>query len=49
MPDEKTTISELRNLIEDFVRARDWEQFHSAKNLSMAISIESAELMDFFK
>jgi len=49
MPDEKTTIADLKNLIEEFVHARDWEQFHSAKNLAMAISIESAELMDLFK
>ena len=49
MPDYESTISDLKQLIEQFVSARDWEQFHSAKNLAMAISIESAELMDLFK
>ena len=49
MSDEKTTISDLKHLIEDFVKVRDWEQFHTPKNLSMAIAIEASELMDLFK
>ena len=49
MPDEKVTLVNLKELIENFVDERDWAQFHSAKNLSMAISIEAAELMDLFK
>ena len=47
--DNSTTISELKNLVEQFVKERDWEQFHSPKNLSMAIAVEAAELMDLFK
>lgn len=47
--DNTTTIAEIKNLIEKFVVQRDWAQFHSPKNLSMAISIEAAELMDLFK
>lgn len=31
-----------------FVRERDWEQFHSPKNLSMALAAETAELMEHF-
>ena len=31
-----------------FVRARDWEQFHSPKNLSMALAAEAGELMEHF-
>lgn len=31
-----------------FARAREWEQFHSPKNLSMALAAESGELMEFF-
>lgn len=42
-------ISELTQLLRDFAAARDWEQYHSAKNLSMAISIEAAELMEHFQ
>ena len=32
----------------EFRRARDWEQFHSAKNLAAAISVEAAELLQCF-
>ncbi len=47
--DKNVTISELQNLIMDFVRKRDWEQFHSPKNLSMAIGSEVGELMAHFR
>ena len=33
----------------EFVQERDWEQFHSPKNLSMSIAIEAAELMEHFQ
>src|SRR5262249_10183624 len=38
MPDQTTTISTLRDSMRTFVRERDWEQFHSPKNLAMALS-----------
>lgn len=44
--DDITTISRLKTKIESFVKARDWEQFHNPKNLSMALTIEASELMD---
>ncbi|MBN2588301.1 MAG: nucleotide pyrophosphohydrolase [Sedimentisphaerales bacterium] len=47
--DTNVTISELQNLIMDFVRKRDWEQFHCPKNLSMAIGSEVGELMAHFR
>jgi dCTP diphosphatase len=49
MTDSTTTITELRNLVADFVRERDWNQFHSPKNLSMSLAIEAAELMEHFQ
>ena len=48
MPDNVTTISTLRDAMRAFVRDRDWEQFHSPKNLAMALSAEAAELMEHF-
>jgi NTP pyrophosphatase (non-canonical NTP hydrolase) len=33
----------------DFVRERDWEQFHAPKNLAMSLAIEAAELMEHFQ
>jgi NTP pyrophosphatase (non-canonical NTP hydrolase) len=47
--DASTTVSELRQLIADFVAERDWSQFHSPKNVSMALAIEAAELMEHFQ
>ncbi len=49
MKDKSTTIRELRNLVAEFTRERDWEQFHDPKNLAMSISIEAAELMEHFQ
>lgn len=49
MSDATTTVSELRELIRAFVEERDWRQFHAPKNLSMALAIEAAELMEHFQ
>jgi NTP pyrophosphatase (non-canonical NTP hydrolase) len=49
MTDSSTTLAELRKLVADFVDERDWNQFHSPKNLSMALAIEAAELMEHFQ
>ena len=49
MNDRSTTITELKKIVKDFVEERDWSQFHNAKNLSMALTIEAGELMDIFK
>jgi NTP pyrophosphatase (non-canonical NTP hydrolase) len=47
--DANTTVAELRRLVADFVAERDWSQFHSPKNVSMALAIEAAELMEHFQ
>lgn len=49
MPDSSTSVAELRQLVDQFVRERDWTQFHSPKNLAMALAIEAAELMEHFQ
>jgi dCTP diphosphatase len=48
MKDTDTTISTLRARVKAFVHERDWEQFHNVKDLSSAIAIEAAELMELF-
>ena len=48
MPDDKTTIKELIDTVARFENERDWRQFHSPKNLSMGLAIETAELMEHF-
>ena len=47
--DGHTTIAMLRQAVAAFVDARDWQPFHSPKNLSMSIAIEAAELMEHFQ
>ena len=42
-------MNALRDTLRKFVAERDWDQFHSPKNLSMALSIEASELMEHFQ
>lgn len=48
---EKTTdsLAQLNARLLDFARKRDWEQFHSPKNLAMALIAECAELVEHFQ
>ncbi len=43
------SLDDLRNQLREFAQARDWEQFHSPKNLSMALIVEAAELVEHFQ
>ena len=49
MDDSNTTLQDLKDCMAQFVRERDWEQFHTPKNLAMSIAIEAAELMEHFQ
>ena len=49
MSDATTTVSELREVVRQFVDERDWSQFHAPKNVAMALAIEAAELMEHFQ
>ncbi|MCX7627081.1 MAG: nucleotide pyrophosphohydrolase [Methylophilaceae bacterium] len=42
-------LEALRERLRHFVRERDWEQFHSPKNLAMAMIVEAAELVEHFQ
>ena len=39
----------LQQRLAAFAAARDWDQFHSPKNLAMALSVEAAELVEEFQ
>jgi dCTP diphosphatase len=46
------SVGELEDLaarLRAFAEERDWEQFHSPKNLSMALAVEAAELLEHFQ
>lgn len=46
MTDDKTTLQQMRDRMREFVSERDWDQFHTPKNLVMGLAIETAELME---
>lgn len=47
--DRTTTLEKLKEQVERFVRERDWNQFHTPKNLSIGMAVEAAELMELFQ
>src|SRR5580700_2057994 len=44
-----TSLEELRSALRTFASDRDWDQFHSPKNLAIALSVEAAELLEHFQ
>ena len=42
-------LTNLRLALREFAAERDWEQFHSPKNLAMALSVEASELLEHFQ
>ena len=49
MNDAETTLQDVKDTIARFTAERDWQQFHSAKNVAMALASEAAELMAHFR
>ena len=43
------TLTDLRDALRRFAAARDWQQFHTPKNLAMALAVEAAELLEHFQ
>ncbi len=46
---KQSEVKDLTLVLRKFAQDRDWEQFHSPKNLSMALSVEAAELLEHFQ
>jgi NTP pyrophosphatase (non-canonical NTP hydrolase) len=46
--DKNTYISKLQERALAMVEARDWQQFHTAKEMAINLSVESAELLELF-
>ena len=42
-------LTELKQALRQFTHERDWQQFHSPKNLVMALSVEASELLECFQ
>jgi dCTP diphosphatase len=49
MSDADTNIETLREAMRAFVAERQWEKYHTPKNLAMSLAIEAAELMEHFQ
>ena len=49
LSDTTATLSDVKKVVKQFVEQRQWQQFHSPKNISMALAIEAAELMEHFQ
>src|SRR5688572_265182 len=48
-PSKKLDLKDIAQRLEHFARERDWEKFHSPKNLAMALSVETSELLELFQ
>jgi len=48
-PSANDSLTALRDLTRQFAGERDWQQFHTPKNLAMALSVEVAELAEHFQ
>jgi dCTP diphosphatase len=46
---QQIDVEKVLKRINDFSNDRDWNQFHSIKNLSMALSVESSELVEIYQ
>jgi dCTP diphosphatase len=46
---DEVVLKRLRDRLRDFASARDWNQFHSSKNLAIALSVEAGELLEHFQ
>ena len=42
-------LTDIRDRLRQFAKERDWDQFHSPKNLASALSVEAAELLEHFQ
>ncbi len=42
-------VNMIKEKLSDFSKARDWDRFHSPKNISMAMSVEVSELVEIFQ
>lgn len=47
--DKETSVEKLKLKVKEFCDKRDWDQFHDAKELSIALSIEVSELLEHFR
>ena len=47
--DEKTTVQQLKDLVQTFQKERNWLDYHKPRNISISICLEAAELLELFQ
>ena len=47
--DSNTTVEHLKQLVKKFCEDRDWDKYHSPKNLAIGIVTEASELLEIFR
>ncbi len=49
MKDTTTTIAQLRDMMRDFVAQREWQRYHTPRNLAVSAAVEAGELLELFQ
>ncbi len=49
MQKHPASIEEIRKIIVEYVRERDWEQFHNPKDVALSLVLESSEVLEHFQ
>lgn len=47
--ENRGNLYELQKMLDEFIEKREWQKYHTPKNLSMSVAIEAAELMEHFQ
>jgi NTP pyrophosphatase (non-canonical NTP hydrolase) len=47
-PNASNELTQMRDMLREFVHERDWQRFHTPKNLASALSVEASELLEPF-
>jgi len=48
MQDTTANLDQLKQIVQEFVKQRDWIEFHTPKNMAIALSVEAGELLEKF-
>jgi dCTP diphosphatase len=48
-PSKKINVAKIQKAQRKFAKARDWDQFHTPKNLAIALSVEASELLELLQ
>ena len=49
MRDDRLTIEWLREMMRVFLREREWEKYHTPRNLAASVAVEAGELLELFQ